>query len=371
MLKRIKIRGKLLLLLLTPLLAVLLFAFSGVVDRTDDASASTREARIAEFAEASADLSTALQIERFQTMIAGRLMLATSELRPDEIATDEALSRWVDTTFSIWGDITDTELRDQISNLRARMVDTIDADRRERFTPESLATELNTVGQRLNDVLISTNREATGIELFRALDASRALITIQEELVDIVIIGDRAIVDGEIPQIAPIAINAAVGNISSSYDEAFDTVGPTTQAALDQLLTDDLLPSLAGSSSENRGGFDPAGEIAANTELGIVQGSVGWTTINETRLTAVNEVMNDLLSATAADAALAGEAAESEANQFLLIAIAVVLLALIMAMVIGRSVSRPLIQLTNTARRLSGEELPAMVESMRTGGKKS
>ncbi|MEM7288698.1 MAG: ATP-binding protein, partial [Actinomycetota bacterium] len=369
MLKRIKIRGKLLLLLLTPLLAVLLFAFSGVVDRTDDANDSTREARIAEFAEASGDLSTALQIERFQTVIAARLMLATSELRADEIATDEALARWIDTTFSAWDDFEDPALREQITNLRARLVDTIDADRRERFTPESLATELNTVAQRLNDVLIATNREATGIELFRALDATRSLITIQEELVDIAIVGDRSIVDGEIAQVTPLALSAAVSNISSAYDAAFDVVDTQTQAALDQLLTEDLLPRLVGSDTDNRGGFNPTEEIGQLSGLGIVQGSVEWTTANEDRLTGLNNVLNDLLGTTAVQADLAAQAAEDEASQFLILAVGVVVLALVMAIVIGRSVSKPLTQLTTTARRLSGEELPAMVESMRTGGR--
>ena len=71
MLKRIKIRGKLLLMLLAPLAAVLFFAFSGVTDRTTDATDSSREARIAEFTEASGDLSTALQIERFNRSPSG------------------------------------------------------------------------------------------------------------------------------------------------------------------------------------------------------------------------------------------------------------------------------------------------------------
>ncbi|MEO0494644.1 MAG: ATP-binding protein, partial [Actinomycetota bacterium] len=369
MLKRIKIRGKLLLLLLTPLLAVLLFAFSGVVDRTDDASASAREARIAEFAEASADLSTALQTERFQTVISARMSMVSSELRPDEIATDEALVSWLASTDTAWDDFVDPEIQTSITNLRNRLVDTIDAERRERFTPESLATELNTVSQRLNDVLIATNREATGVELFRALDASRSLISIQEELVEIALVGDRSIVDGEVAPVTPLLISNASDSIAVAYDAAFDTVDADTQAALDDLLTNDFLPRLSASSTSNRGGFNAMNEIGELSTLDIVEGSVQWTTSNEQRLAALNGVLNDLLGTTAADLDAAADAAESEADQFLLLAIGVVVLALVMAVVIGRSVSKPLIQLTNTARRLSGDELPAMVESMRTAGR--
>lgn len=65
MLKRIKVRGKLLLLLATPLVAVMVFAYSGIVDRTDFQEG---EARIAEFADAGADLSLAVQIERIRLL---------------------------------------------------------------------------------------------------------------------------------------------------------------------------------------------------------------------------------------------------------------------------------------------------------------
>ena len=62
MLKRIKIRGKLLLLLATPLLAVLVFAATGILDRLDNRDFQDREARIADLADAGSDLQLAIQV---------------------------------------------------------------------------------------------------------------------------------------------------------------------------------------------------------------------------------------------------------------------------------------------------------------------
>ena len=60
MLERLTIRSKLLLLLLTPLVALLAFAVSGTINRFEAASVAGRDARLAEFALASAELSTCL-----------------------------------------------------------------------------------------------------------------------------------------------------------------------------------------------------------------------------------------------------------------------------------------------------------------------
>ena len=370
MLKRIKIRGKLLLMLLAPLAAVLFFAFSGVTDRTDAATDSSREARVAEFIEASGDLSTALQIERFNTQLAGRLALLTAEVRPDEIATDEALARWLATTDSAWNDLRNPDLRAWLEDTRIQLIEKIDADRRIDMNATALADELEALATSLNRITQAANNEATSVELFRSLDAARGLIAIQEELVAIANVGDTAVSDGQVPSSAPVVLATAANNITVAFDEVYNTLDADGQAAMDQLLTDDLLPRLVSSSAtENRGGFNPTLEIGRAINLGLVQGSITWTADNEARVSAVSVILADVLNETAIEASTAASTAEDEATQFLVLAIAVVVLALLTAIVVGRSVSRPLIQLTNTAHRLSSEELPAMVESMRTAGR--
>ncbi|MEM9468217.1 MAG: ATP-binding protein, partial [Actinomycetota bacterium] len=370
MLKRIKIRGKLLLMLMAPLAAVLFFAFSGVTDRTADATDSSREARLAEFIEASGELSAALQIERFNTQLAGRLALLTAEVRPDEIATDEALTRWLATTDSAWNDLRDPDLRLWLQDTRILLIEKIDADRRIDMNATALADELEGLATSLNRITQAANNEATSVDLFRSLDAAGGLIAIQEELVNIANVGDTAIAEGQVPSSAPVVLATAANNITVAFDEVYNSLDVSGQAAMDQLLTDDLLPRLVSSSAtENRGGFNATLEIGRALNLGLVQGSITWTADNEARVAAVSSILADLLSETAGEASLAASTAEDEATQFFVLAVAVVVLALLMAVVVGRSVSRPLIQLTNTAHRLSSEELPAMVESMRTAGR--
>lgn len=370
MLKRIKIRGKLLLLLITPLLAVLLFAASGVLERTDNRDASAGEAQIAEFAEATADLSTALQVERFQTLLTGRLMGAfSSEIRPDEIATDDALTRWRSEVNDISGDLGGTAVLESIRTLEADLVDVVDAERGERFASDALAEELSEAADRLNDVIIDLQSQSTSIELYQALDGVSSLIGVQESLADIVLIGDRSISNGTGSGGMAILVRDAITALSLAYDQSIDALESDHASALDQLVTDDMLPRLSGSDSDNTGGFDAIGEITVATQRGAIAGGVDWTTISQERLTAVNGVLTTIIGDAANAATIAAADSEAEAGQFLILAVSVVVLALVMAIVMGRSISRPLIQLTDNAQRLSSEELPAMVESMRTAGR--
>ena len=371
MLKRIKIRGKLLLLLITPLLAVMVFAADGVMDRIERSDASAREAQLATFAVSTADLSTALQVEQFQTLLTGRLMGAfSSEVRPDEIATDEALIRWRREAAAVTDIIDDAELRAEIEAVEARLIDIVATDRGERFASEELAEFLDENARRLNDVLIDLQGEATSIDLFHTLDGLASLIAVQESLTDIVLIGDRSIAagGGRSGGMA-ILVRDALTALTLAYDQAAATLDPAYSPSLAQLLADDQLPRLSGSTSGDTGGFDAIGEITAATQRGAVAGGVDWTTAGEERLTALNAVLTTIVGDAAAAAAFGAEQAEDEAGQYLILAASVAVLALAMAIIMGRSISRPLIQLTDNAQRLSSEELPAMVESMRTAGR--
>ena len=68
MLKRIKVRSKLLVLVVTPLIALAAFATTGVQERLERSEFFTREERIAELADAGADLSLAVHVERNRTL---------------------------------------------------------------------------------------------------------------------------------------------------------------------------------------------------------------------------------------------------------------------------------------------------------------
>jgi hypothetical protein len=89
MLKRIKVRGKLFMLLATPLVAVVVFAFSGIVDRQDRTGFQEREARIAEFADTSTDLPLAVQVERLRVLeVQQRSMDSSDPVGPERAETE-------------------------------------------------------------------------------------------------------------------------------------------------------------------------------------------------------------------------------------------------------------------------------------------
>ncbi|MEM9203010.1 MAG: ATP-binding protein [Actinomycetota bacterium] len=370
MLKRIKIRGKLLLMLLAPLLALLFFSYTGVTDRSEEASAGSREARLAAFVESSGDLATALQIERFNTQLSGRLMLNTAETRPDEIATDAALAAWLETTSAVRDDLQSATLGSFVDTTRIDLIASIDDERRTESTPTELEVRLDQLATDVNRIIAGTANEATSVELFRSLGAARSLISIQSELVAIANVGDTAIAEGQVPSSAPIVLATATNNITVAFDDVAPTLSGSDRAALDQLLTDDLLPRLVASeTTDNRGGFNPTLEIGRALNLGVVEGSVSWTEENAERVSAVTSILADVLRETEQAASFNAAFAQEQSTQFLLLALSVTILALLTAIVVGASVSQPLIELTDTARRLSSEELPAMVESMRTAGR--
>ena len=113
MLKRIKVRGKLLLLLATPLVAVMVFAASGILDRQDATAFQEREARIAELANAGSDLSLAIQVERIRVLEVERFAMGSDDLvAEDREATNTQFDRWLEAVAAVAGDLAlDAEAR--------------------------------------------------------------------------------------------------------------------------------------------------------------------------------------------------------------------------------------------------------------------
>ena len=369
MLKRIKIRGKLLLLLAAPLLAVLLFALSGFTDRTDSADARAENARLAELGHANADLSVAFQIERFRSLLTNRLMLPSEGLRPDQVATDQQVARWLTVVDETISDIDDPELVAELFELRAQITDTVTEDRTERFHPVALATQLNNASGALRDINATLVGEASDLVLFRALDLDSEVQSIQASLAEIAFIGSNAVSAGELTASGASVIDSATSSMGNRIATIRATAEPEYVAILDRLQEDGALPSYVGGAVTRSGPWVPADAVLEAIEKGIGVGGVQWVSDAEQRFIDVAALSDAVLSDASGEAAFASTAAADEARSFLVLAGSVVLLALVMALFVGRSVSRPLTQLTRSAEQLSAEELPAMVESLRTAGR--
>ena len=152
MLKRIKVRGKLLLLIVTPLIAVLVFAFSGVTDRRDQASFQEREVRIAELADAGSDLSLAIQVERLRTLQATRLNMNVSEaLAPERAETNAQLDRWLLAVARARADLDDPELLTDIDFIVERLPANLTEDRNSDSEMAAVASFLQLASRSVDD----------------------------------------------------------------------------------------------------------------------------------------------------------------------------------------------------------------------------
>jgi signal transduction histidine kinase len=91
-----------------------------------------------------------------------------------------------------------------------------------------------------------------------------------------------------------------------------------------------------------------------------------WVDRSEARLNAVNRVGDEILADVSGFVSGVRTDAEQTALLYLLVTAAAVLISALLAVVVARRVTKPLRELTVAADRLSGEQLPALVERLRS-----
>lgn len=361
MLKRIKVRGKLLLLLATPLVAVMVFAYAGIIDRTEATTHQEREARIAEFANAGADLSLSIQVERIRLLEVERLALAGADLMSEErLNTDAQLQRWVNAYDEVRGDLENPELIASLDDITTRLPETIGPD---RGTDSVTGTLLAGASRSIDDNTMLLAGEAADLELFRALTNLNELLTIQSSYASITSVGADAIFQGEWDAVALTRVSEAEQDAERAIASFIATADAQYVTQFTGLQETGQIPSPVP------GRVDVLADIQSYMDDPGIGGVLTWLEQGETQLTALNGLIDQSVTATVADAQLAATTANDEAQSFLILAGSVALLTLVMAVAIGRSISRPLIRLTRNAEQLSTEELPALVESLRSAGR--
>ena len=361
MLKRIKVRGKLLLLLATPLVAVMVFAYSGIVDRTERTDFQEGEARIAALADSGADLSLALQIERIRLLTVEQSTDDGSDpLAEERAATNEELTRWLRAIEAARPDLRDPELLSELDDLSERLPVTLAPDRgADAVTGTLLAGASRAVG----DATILLAAEADDLDLFRGLNDLNELIRLQAAYSTIASIGSEAIFQGELTAVAATLVTEAERNAETSTAAFSASAARSYVTSLERLENSGVLPN------PSSGGFDTIAEIQDYIRDPSNGGALAWLERGEAQLRGLNDIIGELTTDATLSAQQEAAAANEEAQSFLILAGSVVLLALVMAVIIGRSISRPLTRLTRSAEQLSAEELPALVESMRSAGR--
>ncbi|MEM7141419.1 MAG: ATP-binding protein [Actinomycetota bacterium] len=361
MLKRIKVRGKLLMLLATPLVAVMVFAYSGIIDRQDRTGFQEREARIAELADAGADLSLAVQIERIRLLEIEKLsVLGSDPMGAERGETDAQLARWRVAYDAARGDLTDPALRAEFDDLSVRLTENITPDRPANTVT---LTILAGVGRTIEETTLSLVTEATDLDLFQALSNLNSLINIQSSYATITSVGSEAIFVGEVRAVAATLITEAELKAERNIAEFWTSADASYLETYQRNQNADILPT------PNSGQVDALAEIEEFIGMDQAGSTLDWLLRGEAQLRALNEIMGNLASDATFAAQAEATVANEEAQSFLVLAGSVVLLALVMAVFVGRSISRPLIRLTRNAEQLSTEELPALVESLRSAGR--
>jgi signal transduction histidine kinase len=361
MLKRIKVRGKLLLLLATPLVAVMVFAYSGIVDRTEQTSFQEEEARLAELANAGSDLTLAIQVERLGVLEVERMMMDEGTVLTEERdATNFHLHHWMGAARAALPDLEDPALIGAVEDLLERLPTTLSPD---RGTDVVTGTLLGSAGRAVDDITRSLAAEASDLELFRALTDLNALLNIQSSYATITSVGSEAIFQNQLSAVAATLITQAERTAQNNIASFNETADQQYVEDLLRLQTTGILPSPAGGTVD---ALTEVRQFISNADQGGVE---AWLVRGEEQLTALNDLIDTVISDATELAQTQATRANEEAQSFLILAGSVVLLALIMAIFIGRSISRPLSRLTRSAEQLSTEELPALVESMRSSGR--
>lgn len=361
MLKRIKVRGKLLLLLATPLVAVVAFAYTGIVDRTERTEFQEGEAQIAELADAGADLSLAIQVERIRVLEYERMLLTGDDgLDAERAETNAQLTRWIGAVDAARDQLRDPQLIAGLDELVERLPTTLSDDRGvDAVTGTLLAGASRAVAETTSGLA----GEAQDLDLFRALTDLNELLEIQAGYATITSVGSEAIFQGELTAVAATLVSDAERSVQNSTLAFVDSADRQYVTSFSRLENSGVLPN------PSSGATDIVAELQDYITDPATGGVVAWLERGEAQLRGLNDIIGQLATDANLGAQQEAATARDEARSYLILAGSVILLALIMAIMIGRSISRPLTRLTRSAEQLSAEELPALVESMRSAGR--
>jgi len=361
MLNRIKVRGKLLLLLTTPLLALVIFAYLGIVDRLDTAAAQTREERLAQLADAGSDLGQTVAHERLVGMIidAG----GGADISIPAAATREAMSQWLTSATAARRYVRDPATRSDMAELSSRLNARLARGDQSGRSTTTLLAELSILSRSISGINDGLVQEADDLGLYRAMFVQGFAGEMQNASTEIAVVGSNAIRTGEISPVARGLLQAADATLTEASTELQALGEPKYVSMLADLRNSGVVPRVAGQS------FSSVSELAPLVDGQDPADRVGWLQLGLERVDGIHGISDELLQDASAVAAAQAAVATDSAKNFMVLAGAVGLVALLMAVLIGRSISRPLVRLSRSARQLSDQELPALVESMRTGGR--
>ncbi|MFQ5557495.1 MAG: ATP-binding protein, partial [Acidimicrobiales bacterium] len=361
MLKRIRVRSKLLLLLAAPVVALVVLAGSIAVDRFQTAEDLRGDVALARLADAGSDVATAVAIEHFRSVLSGQGGV-DAELDEARAATDAALEIWSQQRIRA-EELGHVELNEAMAHVAEAAATDLVAFRRQ-IDSVALAPATINQFQPLGDSLLLQDQAITAeiddIDVFRSFRAQASLAGALAAASEIANSGAISILEPSVAPIRVVLVAQAFETLGGELEELQLTVDPEVFAELESSL--DM--SLTFASFVDRGErelLELVARLDRDTSL------AEWIATSEARLDALNTASGRILAAAAADVEIVADEARSDAEGFVVFTGAITLITLLLAAIVARSISRPLRRLTFDARRLADEELPALVETLRSG----
>jgi signal transduction histidine kinase len=350
MLKNLKLRTKLAVVLLVPLVALVAISAVGVRDRWDDAAAARKDKQVTELLAARVELTHQLQVERIWLSLTGSTAVA------QQLEANGSLLRTARTDYEQRAAAVrsvDPVLQRAIDDAAARLAE-LDAARPTggRVATQGSVTAYDTALEALGRVgVVAARAGGTAARLDRA------------SMVDLAGLKSGY---ATLAARSTLAINAGLPAAQ---------LEPLRQQVL--VLDEQERSFLATASPESRAVYEEqtAASATASTTLArflstgsdrvVPADKNAWINDAVARLTALRQVEAVLTNSVGQAAASAEADAAAAARNAALVVTAVVLLTLLVASLIARSIARPITRLTAAANMLADERLPALVEQMR------
>jgi signal transduction histidine kinase len=359
----LKIRNKLILLMAGPIAIILLLAALGAKDRRESAAESRDVARLVTIARLNSDAADALQQEALYSSayVGSNRKAWEKELKAARANTDTVMGQAVPVLQGGLGG-TDESIQ-SAAGLALGAADKLGFYRKsidQGFEPGQFDEVVVSYGDLQNTFLaVNANIGDTMSDPQAAaeLGSASALGSYKSSLAR---------------QGALIAGAAETGSFGS--DKAFDLYEKAQTSEKSQL---ELLNSLSGLSrkgavrnalaTDQSQVFDSVREKA--TEAGAT-GTLGFdgkavVTSTGTVIKDLHTVEADLLAQLISDRQAARDSAERASTLFLVAALVAIGGAVLAALFLGRRITKPLGKLTEAADRLSGEQMPRLIETLK------
>lgn len=376
MLRNLKLGTKLLAVVLPPLIVLVIVAGLGATDRLDEAGDARSAEQYIELATRTNALVSELQRERTLSVF----VLSGGSAEGDPLGdqrelTDSAWSRFEQSATEVRGDA-DPALVQVIDRASGRQSELNSF----RQSINSGATDAVIIGNFFNsaigdflNVATEVSNNVPVIEVSADLTSYAALLRAQEAFAQNAAVFTEALTLGTLDENGRtwrglLETERGLDRYQSLYydvataEQAADLrrVFGSAEARELQTMREDINEEVGAS-------INWLGDGASNTgdPVPISGSAIQWMNVTDQQLVAMagvaEQIQGDVLSLVSD----VRTDAEQAALLYLLVTAAAVVISILLAVVVARRVTKPLRNLTEAADKLSGEQIPALVERLR------